>query len=93
GRFVTKPYAAGGAYIHRMSDYCTGCRYKPTVRSGEGACPLTVMYWDFVARHAQKLEGNPRTAMMVKNLARFDSAEVAAIRHTAQQMRARPESL
>ncbi|RYY64079.1 MAG: cryptochrome/photolyase family protein, partial [Comamonadaceae bacterium] len=43
GRFVTKPYAAGGAYINRMSDYCTGCRYKPTVRSGEGACPMTVM--------------------------------------------------
>ena len=92
-RFVTKPYAAGGAYIHRMSNYCAGCRYKPTVRSGEGACPMTVMYWDFVARHAKKLEGNPRTVMMVKNLARFDSAEVAAIRRTAEEMRARPESL
>ncbi len=92
-RFVTKPYAAGGAYIHRMSDYCAGCPYRPTVRSGEGACPMTVMYWDFVARHAQRLEGNPRTAMMVKNLARFDAAEVEAIRRTAQRMRAQPESL
>jgi deoxyribodipyrimidine photolyase-related protein len=92
-RFVTKPYAAGGAYIHRMSNYCAGCRYKSTVRSGEGACPMTVMYWDFVARQAKVLEGNSRTVMMVKNLGRFDAAEVEAIRHTAQQMRARPESL
>ena len=76
-----------------MSNYCSGCRYQPAVRSGEGACPMTVMYWDFVARHARTLQGNPRTAMMVKNLARFDSAEVAAIRQTAQQMRAQPESL
>lgn len=92
-RFVTKPYAAGGAYINRMSNYCGGCRYKPTVRSGDSACPMTVMYWDFVARHAKRLEGNPRTVMMVKNLGRFDKAEVAAIRQTAQRMRDAPDAL
>ena len=92
-RFVTKPYAAGGAYINRMSNYCSGCRYKPTVRAGEAACPMTVMYWDFVARHRKRLEGNPRTVMMVKNLGRFDPAEVEAIRQTAQRMRDAPDSL
>jgi deoxyribodipyrimidine photolyase-related protein len=92
-RFVTKPYAAGGAYIHRMSNYCSGCRYKPTVRVGESACPMTVMYWDFVARHAKRLEGNPRTVMMVKNLGRFDKAEVEAIRATAQRMRDQSDAL
>jgi len=92
-RFVTKPYAAGGAYIHRMSNYCRGCRYQPAVRSGEGACPMTVMYWDFVARHATMLEANPRTVMMVRNLRRFGPAEVAAIRDTAQRMRADPDAL
>ena len=73
----------GGAYIHRMSNYCDGCRYKPASRSGDDACPMTVMYWDFVARHAPMLESNPRTVMMVKNLARFGDDEVAAIRQTA----------
>jgi deoxyribodipyrimidine photolyase-related protein len=92
-RFVTKPYAAGGAYINRMSNYCRGCRYQPAVRSGEGACPMTVMYWDFVARHAALLEGNPRTVMMVKNLRRFDADEVAAIADTARRMRAEPDAL
>jgi deoxyribodipyrimidine photolyase-related protein len=92
-RFVTKPYAAGGAYIRRMSNYCDGCRYKPGTRSGEGACPMTVMYWDFVARHEGMLENNPRTVMMTKNLRRFSAEELAAIRRTAAAMRERPDSL
>ena len=92
-RFVTKPYAAGGAYIRRMSNYCDGCRYQPGSRSGGDACPMTVMYWDFVARHAPMLERNPRTVMMVKNLARFGADEVAVIRATAERMRAQPDAL
>ena len=32
GRMATKPYAAGGAYINRMSDHCRGCRYDPRKR-------------------------------------------------------------
>ena len=92
-RFVTKPYAAGGAYIHRMSNYCDGCRYKPSSRRGDDACPMTVMYWDFVARHASMLERNPRTVMMVKNLARLGADEVASIRATAERMRAQPDAL
>ncbi|MEO7241266.1 MAG: cryptochrome/photolyase family protein [Variovorax sp.] len=86
-RFVTKPYAAGGAYIRRMSNYCDGCRYKPTERTGDDACPMTVMYWDFVARHAQRLEANPRTVMMVKNLRRFGEENVTAVQETAARMR------
>jgi deoxyribodipyrimidine photolyase-related protein len=38
---TTKPYAGGGAYIDRMSDYCGGCTYRPTVRVGDQACPFT----------------------------------------------------
>lgn len=92
-RFVTKPYAAGGAYIRRMSNYCDGCRYNPGKRSGEDACPMTVMYWDFVARHARMLENNPRTKVMTQNLRRFSADELAAIRRTADRMRERPDSL
>ncbi|GAA4352351.1 cryptochrome/photolyase family protein [Variovorax defluvii] len=92
-RFVTKPYAAGGAYIRRMSNYCDGCRYQPGTRRGEGACPMTVMYWDFVARHARMLENNPRTVMMTRNLGRFSEEERAAIRRTADGMRAHPDLL
>jgi deoxyribodipyrimidine photolyase-related protein len=62
GRMATKPYAAGGAYVNRMSDYCGGCEYDPRRRSGPGACPLTTLYWDFLARNADALVGNHRIA-------------------------------
>ena len=29
GVMATKPYAAGGAYINKMSDYCGDCRVRP----------------------------------------------------------------
>ncbi|WP_298807015.1 cryptochrome/photolyase family protein [uncultured Pseudokineococcus sp.] len=60
GLMATKPYASGGAYINRMSDHCRGCRYKPTVRVGEDACPFTAGYWWFLDRNAKRLEGNFR---------------------------------
>jgi deoxyribodipyrimidine photolyase-related protein len=46
-RFTSKPYAASGAYIRRMSNYCEGCRYAPDTGFGAKACPLTVLYWKF----------------------------------------------
>lgn len=66
GRMATKPYAAGGAYIDRMSDYCRPCRYDRKQRTGPDACPFTTLYWDFVARHADRLARNPRMAQPVR---------------------------
>jgi deoxyribodipyrimidine photolyase-related protein len=93
GRFTTKPYAASGAYIKRMSNYCGGCRYKPEVKSGSGACPMTVFYWDFLMRHKQELQRNQRAALMMKNLARMQPDEQAAIASTAKQYLRDLESL
>jgi deoxyribodipyrimidine photolyase-related protein len=93
GRFTSKPYAASGAYIDRMSNYCRGCRYQPTVAVGESACPMTVFYWDFLARHRDVLARNPRTTLMVKNLDRKPSAELAAIRARAASMHAALDAL
>jgi deoxyribodipyrimidine photolyase-related protein len=55
GLMATKPYVGGGAYIHRMSDYCADCFYRPTVRLGERACPFTAGYWAFLEKHSQRL--------------------------------------
>ncbi len=55
GRLATKPYAAGGAYINRMSDYCGGCAYDPRKRLGEDACPFTAGYWAWVHRNRDLL--------------------------------------
>ena len=79
----SKPYAASGAYIKRMSNYCVGCRYDPGKRSGEDACPFNALYWDFLARHRDMLAGNPRMGLAVKNLERIGAAELAGIRATA----------
>jgi deoxyribodipyrimidine photolyase-related protein len=84
GRIVTKPYAAGGAYIHKMSDLCGPCAYRPDRRTGEQACPYTAGYWRFVHRHRDLLAANHRTAQQVHQLARLaDLDEVLAdARHT-----------
>ncbi|MDQ2896609.1 MAG: cryptochrome/photolyase family protein [Actinomycetota bacterium] len=87
GRMMTKPYAASGRYINRMSDYCASCAYRPDQRIGEQACPFTTMYWDFLARHQQRLAGNHRMAMPLRNLERIDENELAEIRQRAQALR------
>ena len=71
GLVGTKPYAASGKYIQRMSNYCTTCRYDPAERSGPLACPITVFYWDFLIRARKTLAQNQRMAMILKNVDRM----------------------
>ena len=94
GRLASKPYAASGNYIRRMSTYCQGCRYDPKQRSGPKACPFNSLYWDFLARHQGELRGNPRMALVMRQLERLDADELAAIRASAEahrQASRRPE--
>lgn len=60
GLLGSKPYAGGGNYINKMSDYCGSCRYDVKQRTGRDACPFNALYWDFLDRNADKLRGNPR---------------------------------
>ncbi len=83
GFFATKPYAAGSGYISKMSDYCTGCRYRPAVKSGPQACPFNYLYWAFLDRHAERFRDNPRMAMPLRTLARMPEAEKERIRREA----------
>jgi len=64
----SKPYAASGAYINRMSNYCGSCKYNVRDKRGEAACPFNYLYWDFIMRHAELLSKNPRMALVYKNL-------------------------
>jgi len=79
GLMASKPYAASGAYIDRMSDYCRGCRFDPRARLGEGACPFNALYWNFLATQRERLAGNPRMALAYRNLDRLPADQRAAI--------------
>ncbi len=83
GRMASKPYAAGGAYINRMSDHCRHCRYNVRQRTGPDACPFNSLYWDFMARHRARLGGNQRLWNVYKGWDRFDPGEQVAIRAQA----------
>jgi deoxyribodipyrimidine photolyase-related protein len=83
GVMASKPYAASGAYINRMSDYCGGCAHDPKQATGARACPFNYLYWDFMARHADRFAKNPRMAMPLRTLAKMDPQKVAAMRGEA----------
>jgi deoxyribodipyrimidine photolyase-related protein len=83
----SKPYAASGAYINRMSDYCGTCTYDVRKRTGDDACPFNVLYWDFLMRHEDKLAGNQRIGFAYKNLGRWSEEEKRAIRNDAERLR------
>ncbi len=87
GRMATKPYAAGGAYIDRMSDYCKGCRYDRKLRTGPNACPFTTLYWDFLDRHHDRFVRNPRVAQQVRAAERL--GDIADVRVRAAEVLAR----
>lgn len=60
----TKPYISSASYIHKMSDYCEGCYYKQSKKTGEKSCPFNTLYWHFLDHHRDKLEDNQRMRMM-----------------------------
>lgn len=70
----SKPYVSSGAYINRMSDYCKGCAYKVSQKTGETACPFNLLYWHFLVRHRDRFAKNPRMAQMYRTWDKMDVA-------------------
>ncbi|WP_439544785.1 cryptochrome/photolyase family protein [Sandarakinorhabdus sp.] len=83
GLMATKPYAAGGAYVNRMSDHCKPCKYDVKQRTGPNACPFNSLYWDFLARHEDTLKNNQRLWRMYDGWRRFAPDEQTRIREQA----------
>ena len=79
----SKPYAASGAYINRMSDYCGSCHYDVKDATGPRACPFNALYWDFIARHEQRFAANTRMAMPVRTWEKMAPARRDALRARA----------
>ena len=72
GLIATKPYAASGSYINKMSDYCKDCHYSVKERFTEDACPFNSLYWHFMQRHSERFSRNPRTAMAYRTWDKMD---------------------
>ncbi len=85
GLLASKPYISSGAYIDRMSDYCRGCRYNVKLKAGEDACPFNYLYWDFVARHHDRLKGNARMGQIVRSYDKFTDERRAEIAGDAKR--------
>jgi deoxyribodipyrimidine photolyase-related protein len=83
GVLASKPYAASGAYIDRMSDYCGGCRFDVKAKTGAGACPFNYLYWDFLARNRGVLGGNPRLGPVWRTYDALPEVRKAAIARDA----------
>ena len=84
GKLASKPYAASGNYINKMSDYCSGCAYSVSKKTGEGACPFNSLYWHFMDRHRDKLESNHRIGRIYSNWDRMGEDKQAAHHETAE---------
>ena len=92
GYLASKPYAAGGSYINKMSDYCKNCSYKITKKNGMDACPFNYLYWDFLDRNREKLAGNHRIGMMYKTFERMGEEKQKAIRDDSREFFRRVEN-
>ena len=87
GLLGSKPYAASGRYIQRMSNYCDGCKFSPDRYIGEAACPFTTLYWDFLLTHEARFSEHPRAAMQWRMLKRLTPDQRKAVRAQASALR------
>jgi len=85
GVLASKPYAASGAYINKMSDYCKGCRYKVSKKNGPEACPFNYLYWDFMLRNEGKLRGNPRLGFTYKTVDKMTEDKRLAVQEDSRR--------
>ncbi|KTD03960.1 deoxyribodipyrimidine photolyase-related protein [Legionella geestiana] len=79
GYLASKPYAAGGSYIHKMSDYCKHCHYNVLEKTGSSACPFNYLYWNFLSRNREKLQFNQRLSAMYKTYDKMSAEKKYAI--------------
>lgn len=86
GIIASKPYAASGKYIHKMSNFCDKCVYNPNMTTEKDACPFNSFYWDFLARNQQKLRQNHRLSYAYATWDKFDEQKQKSIQAKAKQL-------
>ena len=80
GYLASKPYAAGGSYINKMSNYCKNCHYNVNQKNGVDACPFNYLYWGFLQRNRDTLQSNHRMGMAYRTWDRMSDEKKAAVK-------------
>lgn len=84
GILASKPYAAGGNYINKMSNYCSSCTYSVTQKTGEKACPFNYLYWNFVGDFTDVFDGSGRSAFITSMWKKKTEDEKNEIRRSSR---------
>ena len=85
GVLGSKPYAASGNYINKMSDYCKDCKYDVKQKNGDDACPFNYLYWNFFLKNQKKLEKNPRLWTVFSNIKKMSQEKKSQIRNNSKK--------
>lgn len=85
GLLGSKPYAASGNYINKMSTYCEHCVYDVRQKTGENACPFNALYWHFLVRNEDKLKANPRLGQVYRTWGKMDADKKSAYLQSAER--------
>ncbi len=92
GIVATKPYVSSGSYIHKMSNYCEGCQYDRSKRTGEDSCPFNSLYWNFLDDKKEHFSKNNRMAMMLRLLEKIPALEKEEIKNRALTIIENPDA-
>ena len=91
GIIATKPYISSGAYINKMSNYCSNCQYNNKEKTSENACPFNSLYWNFLDENRSFLKGNRRMGMMYSLLDKIDKEQLSKIKERATEIIQNPD--
>ncbi|TNE51273.1 MAG: cryptochrome/photolyase family protein [Deltaproteobacteria bacterium] len=92
GFLGSKPYAASGKYIDRMSNYCSHCTYDVKESTGEKACPFNYLYWKFLMENQERLQGNQRMSLIYSQMARMSEDKLKTMAEQAEAFLADPDA-
>lgn len=86
GLLATKPYAASGKYINKMSNFCGSCKYNVQTTEDEDSCPFNSLYWHFLIRNKELLKNNHRLFYMFSTFYKFTSQKQHEILKRAENL-------
>ena len=64
---------------------CDNCKYNIKEKTGDNACPFNYLYWNFLIKHQDKFEKNPRMAMIYRTLNKMDAEKITQIKDSSKK--------